>query len=80
MRGLWSIIAALFFSILALIALNWGRLKGRVAALIGGALGGAQEYFGVTADLACYSKAIANGKPIAVLAGRADVELRRAGQ
>ena len=37
------------------------------------ALGGAQEYFGVTADLACYSKAIANGMPIAVLAGRADV-------
>ena len=37
------------------------------------ALGGAQELFGVTADLACYSKAIANGMPIAVLAGRADV-------
>ena len=37
------------------------------------ALGGAQAYFGVTADLACYSKAIANGMPIAVLAGRADV-------
>ena len=37
------------------------------------ALGGAQEFFGVTADLACYSKAIANGMPIAVLAGRADV-------
>lgn len=37
------------------------------------ALGGAQEYFGVTADLACYSKAIANGMPIAVLTGRADV-------
>jgi len=37
------------------------------------ALGGAQEFFGVTADLACYSKAIANGMPLAVLAGRADV-------
>ncbi len=37
------------------------------------ALGGAQAYFGVTADLACYSKAIANGMPIAVLTGRADV-------
>lgn len=37
------------------------------------ALGGAQEYFGVTADLACYSKAIANGMPIAVLTGRGDV-------
>jgi glutamate-1-semialdehyde aminotransferase len=37
------------------------------------ALGGAQEQFGVDADLACYSKAIANGMPLAVLAGRADV-------
>ena len=37
------------------------------------ALGGAQERFGVDADLACYSKAIANGMPLAVLAGRADV-------
>ena len=37
------------------------------------ALGGAQERFGVKADLMCYSKAIANGMPIAVLAGRADV-------
>jgi H+/gluconate symporter-like permease len=33
-RGLWSIIAALFFSILALIALNWGRLSGRLATLM----------------------------------------------
>jgi glutamate-1-semialdehyde aminotransferase len=37
------------------------------------ALGGAQEYFGVTADLVCYSKAIANGMPLAVVAGRRDV-------
>jgi glutamate-1-semialdehyde aminotransferase len=37
------------------------------------ALGGAQERFGVQADLACYSKAIANGMPLAVLTGRADV-------
>lgn len=37
------------------------------------ALGGAQEYFGVKPDLACYSKAIANGMPIAVLTGRQDV-------
>jgi len=37
------------------------------------ALGGAQEAFGVVPDLACYSKAIANGMPIAVLTGRADV-------
>jgi glutamate-1-semialdehyde 2,1-aminomutase len=37
------------------------------------ALGGAQEYFNVQADLACYSKAIANGMPLSVLAGRRDV-------
>lgn len=37
------------------------------------ALGGAQEYFGVQADLMCYSKAIANGMPIGVLAGRAEI-------
>jgi glutamate-1-semialdehyde aminotransferase len=37
------------------------------------ALGGAQEYFGVKADLACFSKAIANGMPISVLTGRRDV-------
>ncbi|HJZ72642.1 MAG TPA: aminotransferase class III-fold pyridoxal phosphate-dependent enzyme [Vicinamibacterales bacterium] len=37
------------------------------------ALGGAQERFGVRADLMCYSKAIANGMPLAVLAGRTDV-------
>ena len=33
-------------------------------------LGGAQEFFGVKPDLACYSKAIANGMPLSVLAGR----------
>jgi glutamate-1-semialdehyde aminotransferase len=37
------------------------------------ALGGAQEYFGVKPDLAVYSKACANGMPIALLTGRADV-------
>ncbi|MBK8550338.1 MAG: aminotransferase class III-fold pyridoxal phosphate-dependent enzyme [Ignavibacteria bacterium] len=37
------------------------------------AVGGAQEYFGVTPDLACYSKAIANGMPISVITGREDV-------
>ncbi len=37
------------------------------------ALGGAQQFFGVTPDLACYSKAIANGMPLAVLTGRAEV-------
>lgn len=36
-------------------------------------LGGAQEYYGVKADLACFSKAIANGMPLSVLTGRADV-------
>ena len=37
------------------------------------ALGGAQEYFGVTPDLACFSKAVSNGMPLSILAGRADV-------
>jgi glutamate-1-semialdehyde aminotransferase len=37
------------------------------------ALGGAQEYFGVVPDLACYSKAFANGMPISILTGRRDV-------
>jgi glutamate-1-semialdehyde 2,1-aminomutase len=37
------------------------------------ALGGAQEYFGITPDLAVYSKAFANGMPIALLTGRKDV-------
>ena len=37
------------------------------------AIGGAQEYFNVTPDLAVYSKACANGMPIALLTGRADV-------
>ena len=37
------------------------------------ALGGAQQAFGVTADLACFSKAIANGMPLSVLTGRRDV-------
>jgi len=36
-------------------------------------LGGAQERYDVKADLACFSKAIANGMPLAVLTGRADV-------
>jgi glutamate-1-semialdehyde aminotransferase len=37
------------------------------------AAGGAQEYFGVKADLALFSKAIANGMPISVITGRRDV-------
>jgi glutamate-1-semialdehyde aminotransferase len=36
-------------------------------------MGGAQEYFGVFPDLACYSKAIANGMPISVLCGRGEI-------
>jgi glutamate-1-semialdehyde aminotransferase len=37
------------------------------------ALGGAQQRFGVTPDLATYSKAIANGMPLSALVGRRDV-------
>ena len=37
------------------------------------ALGGAQQRFDVTADLACFSKAVANGMPLSALTGRADV-------
>jgi glutamate-1-semialdehyde aminotransferase len=37
------------------------------------ALGGAQEYFNVKADLATFSKAVANGMPLGILAGRKDV-------
>jgi glutamate-1-semialdehyde aminotransferase len=37
------------------------------------ALGGAQARFGVTADLACFSKAVANGMPLSALTGRRDV-------
>ena len=37
------------------------------------ALGGAQEYFGVNADLATFSKAVANGMPIGILAGKKEI-------
>ena len=37
------------------------------------ALGGAQEYFGIKADLATFSKAVANGMPISILTGRRDI-------
>ena len=37
------------------------------------ALGGAQEYFGVDADLATFSKAVANGMPISILTGRKEI-------
>jgi glutamate-1-semialdehyde 2,1-aminomutase len=35
--------------------------------------GGAQQYFGVDADIATYSKAIANGMPLGVIAGRREI-------
>jgi glutamate-1-semialdehyde aminotransferase len=37
------------------------------------AAGGAQEYFGISPDLAVYSKAIANGMPISVLTGKEEI-------
>ena len=37
------------------------------------ALGGAQELYGVTPDLACLGKAIANGYPLAAVVGRRDI-------
>ena len=36
-------------------------------------LGGAQEYFGVAPDLACFGKAMANGFPLSAVVGRRDV-------
>jgi len=35
--------------------------------------GGAQEYYGVTPDLATFAKAIANGFPLSAVAGREDI-------
>jgi len=37
------------------------------------ALGGAQQRYDITADLACFSKAVANGMPLSILVGRRDV-------
>jgi len=37
------------------------------------AMGGAQEYLGVTPDMAVFAKSISNGYPMAVVAGRRDV-------
>src|ERR1051325_3634845 len=37
------------------------------------AAGGAQEYFNVSSDVQCFSKAIANGMPISVLSGRKEI-------
>jgi glutamate-1-semialdehyde 2,1-aminomutase/spore coat polysaccharide biosynthesis protein SpsF len=36
-------------------------------------LSGAQGYFGVTPDLACFGKAMANGYPLAAVVGRRDI-------
>ena len=38
-------------------------------------MGGAQEYYGVTPDLACFAKAMANGYPVAAVVGRKDLML-----
>ncbi len=35
--------------------------------------GGAQEYFGVTPDMACFAKGMANGMPLAAVVGRAEI-------
>ena len=37
------------------------------------ALGGAQQHYGVTPDLATFGKAVANGMPLSVLAGKAEI-------
>jgi glutamate-1-semialdehyde 2,1-aminomutase len=37
------------------------------------ARGGAQEYFGIRADLAAYAKAMGNGFPVSAVAGRAGI-------
>lgn len=37
------------------------------------ALGGAQEYYGVTPDLATFGKAVSGGYPLAVIAGRKEI-------
>ncbi len=36
-------------------------------------LGGAQEYFNVNADIACFSKAVANGMPISMITGKKEI-------
>jgi len=36
-------------------------------------MGGAQEYYGVTPDLGCFGKAMANGYAISAVCGRADI-------
>ncbi len=39
-------------------------------------LGGAQSYFNITPDLACFGNAIANGMPLSAIVGRGDVMKR----
>lgn len=39
-------------------------------------LGGAQSYYGVTPDLACFGKAMGNGMPISAIVGRRDIMSR----
>jgi glutamate-1-semialdehyde aminotransferase len=36
-------------------------------------IGGAQKYFNVIPDLACYSKAVANGMPLSILTGKKEI-------
>lgn len=36
-------------------------------------LGGAQEYFGVTPDLACFGKAMGNGFPVSAIVGKREI-------
>ena len=36
-------------------------------------IGGAQEYYGVTPDLAAFGKAVANGLPLSIVAGRSEL-------
>jgi glutamate-1-semialdehyde-2,1-aminomutase len=36
-------------------------------------LGGAQKYYGITPDLACFGKAMANGYPISAITGKAEI-------
>lgn len=39
-------------------------------------LGGAQKLFGVTPDLACFGKSMANGMPISAVCGRRDIMMK----
>jgi glutamate-1-semialdehyde-2,1-aminomutase len=40
------------------------------------ALGGAQEYFAVTPDIACFGKGMANGYPLSAIVGRAEIMMK----